>query len=148
MRRARVMLPLTALSSAVLLLAGFAVAANPAEVLMEADRKFHEDSSKRGLAAWFDWFDEGAAIFPSSGPPVRGLANVREAYTAMKFDPQDLHWVPVHAELAASGDLGYTYGTWRRGETTGKYMTVWKRQKNGGYKVLADMGTPDAPPKN
>jgi len=54
--------------------------------------------------------------------------------------------------VAASGDLGYAVGTWqltgksRKGEPvslTGKYMTVWKKQADGSWKVVADMGNAD-----
>ncbi|PYX88395.1 MAG: nuclear transport factor 2 family protein, partial [Acidobacteria bacterium] len=53
------------------------------------------------------------------------------------------------AEMAASGDLGYTYGTFefrakdKDGHPIvryGKYATVWKKQKDGTWKVAMDMG--------
>jgi ketosteroid isomerase-like protein len=46
-----------------------------------------------------------------------------------------------------SGDLGYTWGHYKittDGETKhGKYMTVWHRESDGTWKVIADMGNAD-----
>ena len=60
-----------------------------------------------------------------------------------------LTWTPVKAEMAASGDLGYTYGTFvfkaneKDGNPVthyGKYTTVWKKQREGTWRVALDMG--------
>ena len=61
-------------------------------------------------------------------------------------------WDPNYAEVAASGDMGYTVGRYERtsraeGETVvnaGTYLTVWRRQEDGSWKVKADIGNPDA----
>jgi len=29
----------------------------------------------------------------------------------------------------------------------GKYVTVWKKQGDGSWKIYGDIGTPDLPPK-
>jgi ketosteroid isomerase-like protein len=51
--------------------------------------------------------------------------------------------------MAASGDLGYTFGNYvlkakdKDGKPVveyGKYATVWKKQKDGSWKVVMDMG--------
>ena len=60
-----------------------------------------------------------------------------------------LTWSPVGADIAASGDLGYTWGTFefhskdKDGKDVvdqGKYMSVWKKQADGSWKVAVDMG--------
>jgi ketosteroid isomerase-like protein len=121
--------------------------------LIKADEAFGKASLERGLDGWLSYFDAGAVIFPSGGEIVKGLVAVRAHYAAKKWDPEGLTWKPLGAELAASGDLGYTYGTWlwqgkdkdgNPASVTGKYLTTWKRQKDGSWKVLADIGAPDA----
>jgi ketosteroid isomerase-like protein len=56
---------------------------------------------------------------------------------------------------AHSGDLGYTIGAYEMtfndptGKTVsdkGKYVTVWKKQKDGSWKVLLDVFNTDLPP--
>jgi ketosteroid isomerase-like protein len=74
------------------------------------------------------------------------------------FDPADqLTWKAVKIDVADSGDLAYSLGNWQlkgknaKGEEvtqTGKYITVWKKQKGGSWKVVADTGTVDPPHSN
>ena len=62
--------------------------------------------------------------------------------------PGSLTWTPRLAQVAASGDLGFTVGvaTVRRGEqlSNSKYLTIWKRQADGSWRYVADGGN-DAP---
>jgi ketosteroid isomerase-like protein len=53
--------------------------------------------------------------------------------------------------VARSGDLGYTWGfyesRWRSEDgreqvTRGKYTSVWRRQADGAWKAVLDMGNP------
>jgi ketosteroid isomerase-like protein len=51
------------------------------------------------------------------------------------------------ADVSASGDLGYTYGTFElntRGVTVerGSYVRVWKKH-GGKWKVVMDVSSPD-----
>jgi len=67
-----------------------------------------------------------------------------------------LTWIPVGADISASGDLGYTYGTWefhtkdKDGKPAvdyGNYTSIWKKQKDGNWKVALDMGNSRPAPK-
>jgi ketosteroid isomerase-like protein len=53
-------------------------------------------------------------------------------------------WEPLHADVAKSGDLGYTYGTYEI-NTGGKiqrgtYVSIWKKNNNGIWKFILDSG--------
>jgi ketosteroid isomerase-like protein len=60
-----------------------------------------------------------------------------------------LLWELVRAGIGTSGDLGYTIGSSRRTERdsantllgTGTYLTVWRLQPDGTWKVEVDIGT-------
>lgn len=58
-----------------------------------------------------------------------------------------LEWGPRHVDMAAAGDLGFTFGPWvsRDAEGTavgwGEYISMWKRQPDGSLKVVLDTGT-------
>jgi ketosteroid isomerase-like protein len=83
----------------------------------------------------------------SGGSPIIGPEAVLRDWDDF-FQPggPTLRWAPDRAEVAASGDLGFTVGTWtltarapdgtplRR---TGQYVTVWGRA-GGAYRVLVD----------
>jgi ketosteroid isomerase-like protein len=66
-----------------------------------------------------------------------------------------LTWFPRYADVSAAGDLGYTTGPFeqrinRNDEKPaggGHYVSVWKKQNNGEWKVMLDIGVghPPAP---
>ena len=67
-----------------------------------------------------------------------------------------LLWTPVGADISAFGDLGYTYGTFefrskgKDGKAVvdyGKYTSIWKKQADGSWKVVLDMGNASPAPK-
>src|SRR5256714_671348 len=70
--------------------------------------------------------------------------------------PKDrrLIWEPRYGDIASSGDLGYLTGPVRRivpGQNHGQpfhslYASVWKRQADGSFKVVMDMGVPTPGP--
>jgi ketosteroid isomerase-like protein len=66
-----------------------------------------------------------------------------------------LAWRPVAAGAALSADLGFTIGTYEAGgvdeggnpvKRYGKYLTVWKRQRDGSFKYVVDGGNSSPPP--
>jgi ketosteroid isomerase-like protein len=125
-----------------------------AQDLIRADEAFCKASAERGLDGWLSFFDVDAVIFPPGKDCVKGLLAIRAHYEVKKWSPAGLTWKSLGAEISASGDLGYTYGTWdftgkgKDGKpvtATGKYLTTWKRQKDGSWKVLADIGSDDPP---
>ena len=102
----------------------------------------------------------GEAVRPNYAGPgsVSGRAAIREAMaSAFKNPGFTLRWKPLGADVSRSGDLGYTYGTYvARGpgpqgqivERHGKYVSVWKRQADGSWKVVVDIGNASpAPPR-
>ena len=128
-----------------------------AQALLAADRAFGRAAAERGLEGWLSFFAQDATIFPPRRAIVTGLEAIRNHYGETGFTPEGLTWEPVSAEVAASGDLGFSYGTWsfegpgadgQTGRATGKYLTVWRRQADGSWKVIADIGSPDPPPKS
>ena len=115
--------------------------ADPAE-LMRADSAFARTSVARGAKAAFLVFAAEEAIAFSGGKQIN---QGREAIGAAFDDfPADavLEWHPVAADIAASGDLGCTVGeaSIATRHYYSKYLTVWKRQADGGWKFVADGG--------
>jgi ketosteroid isomerase-like protein len=133
-----------------LLTAGCAAAADPAQALLDADRAFARDTAARGLDGWMSWFADDARMLGKSAV-LEGKAALRDVYKAW-FAQKDfkVEWAPLHAEISADGTLGYTFGratvSYRdeKGEAhseTSRYTTVWRRMKDGSYKVAYDIGS-------
>ena len=114
--------------------------------LMELDLKFGMAAATRGLEGWMSFFAEDASIFPEGRPIITGIEKIRAYYEETGFDPRSLSWKPVKAEISSSGDMGYTIGYWEirtegaAASASGKYVTVWKKQLDGSWKVVADIG--------
>jgi len=59
-----------------------------------------------------------------------------------------LAWQPAFAGMSASGDMGFTTGPWEaKGDIKdekpsgyGHFVTVWKKQADGSWKFVVDLG--------
>jgi len=80
----------------------------------------------------------------------------RDQFRRQPDPPKDrrLIWEPRYGDISSSGDLGYLTGPVRRivpGQNNGQpyhsvYASVWRRQADGSYKVVMDMGVPTPGP--
>ena len=91
--------------------------------------------------------DDGAWVDGGWKPARPALA----AWSAAP--PIVLDWRPVHTEVAASAELGLSTGPWKRtprakaGEPRyGQYVSVWRREPGGEWKVAADLGISNPQP--
>jgi ketosteroid isomerase-like protein len=121
--------------------------------LMKLESEFQKATAEKGWDGYASYFAEDGVELPNGESAVKGKQAVRKSLG--DWTPgMSLTWTPAGAGMAASGDLGYTYGEYtlkskdKDGHPVvryGKYMTVWKKQKDGSWKVAADMGN-NAPP--
>ncbi|MFH1852534.1 MAG: DUF4440 domain-containing protein [Candidatus Neomarinimicrobiota bacterium] len=121
------------------------------QALLAADRAFSELSVEKGVPAAFDQFMvDDAVIFRDQALPFEGREQIRKLFA--NYPDATLIWEPYLAEVAASGDLGYTLGCWtfslvnENGETrksTGRYVTIWKKQADDSWKYVFDTGISD-----
>lgn len=118
------------------------------ENLLNADKEFAAYSKAHGAAEAFkEFLTDDALQFSAQRDVVVGNLAV---YDIMKEgdDGYDLLWEPQFAEVAKSGDIGWTWGYYdlhfkENGETRyGKYLNVWKKNAAGKWKVAADIGNP------
>jgi hypothetical protein len=119
----------------------------------EADSLFADLAYRMGVGfAFSNTADESGVIFDS--PVLIVGPNAIKDYYAGRPEVS-LAWKPLFASIANSGDLGFTVGEYIntvRGPTGaavqryGKYLTVWKRQKDGSWKFLVDAGNPSPSP--
>jgi ketosteroid isomerase-like protein len=118
--------------------------AMPAEVaaLVEAERAFAKMSVTVSMRDAFLANLAGGALVFNPGPvDGRALYEGRPASAVL------LAWEPVYAEVAASGDFGFTTGPWEFSRDRdsapaafGHFVSVWKREADGRWKVVLDLG--------
>jgi ketosteroid isomerase-like protein len=121
--------------------------------LLVADRSFARDTEDRGVEGWSAAFADDGAQIVSNQPLVQGRMAVRELMKPFFADGTSrLRWEPERASVSASGDLGYTFGHAQMVKVVAgaetvvaklQYLTVWKRQLDGTWKVAMDVGTPE-----
>jgi len=107
--------------------------------LVAAERAFAKRSVDTGMKpAFLANLADDAIIFRPG--PVPGLAWFKDHGGAQGT----LDWAPDLAAVANTGDLGYTSGPWSYTEEGksiyGHFATVWRRDDDGAWKVVADNG--------
>lgn len=126
-----------------------------AEFLYQLEAKFAADTSKGGGKAFGSWFAPDAVTLANGKPPTVGQAAIA-AQATWSPESYQLTWTPEGARMGPSGDMGFTWGHYegvakdRDGNTTktsGRYMTVWKRQSDGAWKVEMDASN-EGPPED
>jgi ketosteroid isomerase-like protein len=122
---------------------GQAAISDELKSLIEAERAFSRTSEAKGIReAFLTWLAPDSIVFRPAPTPGRPVYE--------KMDPANpavLTWEPEFAEIAASGELGYTTGPYRirprrDADPTGfgHYVSIWKKQADGAWKVFLDIG--------
>lgn len=143
---------------------GLALAASPAFAdaasdMLQADKAFSEMSVAKGAhAAFLAYMADDVRLYQGEHPPIIGKAAVEDFYARNPDTPDErLEWTPVEADASGDGTLGFTRGTWiytakaqdgSAVKVTGYYVTEWKRQPDGKYKFVLDIGGADKKPKS
>jgi ketosteroid isomerase-like protein len=142
----------TSVAAVLLLLAGCAPGIDVAQeraALMSTDREW---SQTTGDPDKFVSFYAPDASFYSAGMPlVKGPAAIREVMGQLMTMPGfALQFSATNTQVSAAGDLGYITGTYEltlaSGVEKGKYVTVWRKQPDGSWRVVEDIFNADAPP--
>jgi len=120
------------------------------KVLSDTDRFYSAMSTEKGMnASFLEMFDSAGVILRANRMPVEGSAAIRAMLMSEPDSTFTLTWEPRFAKIAASGELGYTYGTYQiRDRATdsvtgvGKYATIWIKKSDGKWKAILDTGNP------
>ena len=133
-----------------------AAAKTDANTLRQLEADFMKTAADKGAQGYMSFYAEDAAELPNGENILQGKAAIAKTMGFLDDKNNSLTWTPFHADMAASEDLGYTYGTYefrskdKDGKPTvsyGKYASIWKKQKDGSWKVVMDMGNSSPAPK-
>ncbi len=121
------------------------------DALMAADKAWSEVSD---ADEFLSYFADGAHFMPFGAPLAQGDA-IRTTWEQLVSMPGfALEWEATGVDVAESGELGYTIGTFELTTeqdgasmvTVGKYVTIWSKQTDGSWKVQVDCFNADGPP--
>jgi ketosteroid isomerase-like protein len=112
--------------------------------IIKADKSMSQLAAKIGFyRALGEYADKDFVKMTEGSHPIIGKKMFEERY---KDDPgsKTLTWEPVEVRVAESGELGYTWGNWKfiLPDTVyyGNYVTIWKKNSEGNWKMLYDGG--------
>lgn len=125
--------------------------------LMNADRAWAEAyaASESPADVFAGQMTDEAVLLPPDAPLAQGREAIRAAISGLEATPGfSVTWGPLVADVGGAGDLGFTRGTYHielAGTDgplmiDGKYLTIWRKQPDGTWKVVADMFNADGPP--
>jgi uncharacterized protein (TIGR02246 family) len=123
------------------------------KIIDAGNTKYVDAFAKSDAGALAGLYDESGARLSPNGVIVRGRPAIAESVAGfmksvtgpikVNIETQDL-WV-VDDLAYETGKYTYTFTPPGKTETQtgGHYVTVWKRQADGGWKIMADMGVPN-----
>ena len=127
-----------------------------AEMLKQLEGEFMKAAADKGSRGYMSYYADDAVEVPNGAALIRGKVEIAKGMGFLDDKNNQLLWTPVGADISASGDLGYTYGTFefhsknKDGKVVvdyGKYTSIWKKQADGSWKVVLDMGNASPAPK-
>jgi ketosteroid isomerase-like protein len=123
------------------------------DTLRQLEADFMKAAMERGAEGYMSYYADDAVEVPNGAEAIHGKANIAKTMSFLNDKNNQLTWAPVDAGIAISGDLGWTSGTYEfhtKGKDGkpkvehGKYTSIWKKQPDGNWKVVLDMGNASA----
>lgn len=121
--------------------------------MVKTERAFAAMSEEKGIRESFMAYiaDDGILFRPTA---VKGKQWMTEHPLPASDKRPLLSWQPTFADMARSGDMGYTTGPWEYKENIhdakpvafGNFLTVWKKQADGTWKFAIDLGISNPQP--
>jgi len=118
-----------------------------------ANAKYIDAFARSDAGALAGLYDESGSRFSPKGVVVRGRPAIAESVAGfmksvtgpikVSIETQDL-W-SVDDLVYETGKYTYTFTPPGKSETQtgGHYVTIWRRQADGGWKITVDMGVPN-----
>jgi uncharacterized protein (TIGR02246 family) len=102
-------------------------------------------------------YADDASVYLPGTPVISGMTAIKAALTPMLADKNyAITFAATGIEVAKGGDVAYSHGTFSQTSTDpktkkavtekGKYLTIYKKQADGGWKAVEDSINNDGPP--
>ena len=124
------------------------------KVLARLDDAWSNDAARKNADRVAAYYAEDAIAYPPDEPAAVGREAAKKVWAAYFAQPNfTISWTTKAADIAMSGDLGFTTGTyedsWDAADGTtvhekGKYVCVWRKQKDGSWKAIHDTWNADS----
>ena len=140
-----------ALLLVLMMLAGTNLLSSPeaSAALKKADQDWAKAAESRNVDQFLGFIGDDAYMCDLSGKWMHGKDEIKTDWTKAFADPTfKLSWTADGVDISKDGGMGYTRGSFQ-GEQGGKpfsgsYTTVWKKQKDGKWRVAVDIASPQS----
>lgn len=118
------------------------------QLLADTDRFYSKLSEEKGMnEAFLTMFDAEGVLLQVNKAPIVGYQAIHDLLMSQNDSHFTLTWEPLFAKVAASADLGYTYGIYKIKdksddtiENEGTYTTIWQKNIDNEWKAMLDTG--------
>lgn len=113
----------------------------------ETEFKFCERAGENGIAEAFLFYAAEDAVLNRNDVLIKGKEEIKKYFDKQTIRDIKLEWAPDFVDVAASGDIAYTFGKYTfsgisaKGDSiksSGIFHTVWKKQTDGSWKYVWD----------
>jgi uncharacterized protein (TIGR02246 family) len=121
----------------------------------DLDAQWSRSAASGDLDGTLSYYADDASLLPPGAAIASGKNAIRAVWSALLVPGNSVAWQANKVDVARSGDLAYTVGTYRatirdaQGNPTadrGKYVEVWKKEAGAKWNVVADIFNSDLPP--
>ena len=123
------------------------------QALRDLDAQWSAAAQTKDLEKTIAFYSEDAIVLPTNAPAATTKEAIRNTWKELLASPGlAISWRTTKVEVARSGDIAYTTGTYEltmngpSGNLVpdhGKYVEVWKKQADGKWKVAVDIWNSD-----
>ncbi len=116
-------------------------------MVIKADEDFNRSVVEKDKTAFLALVADNATFNGGARNELKGKDAIWNAWSAyFGENGPTITWHPSKAEVLAGGDVAYTTGFSERraadGKTSrGNYLTVWRKQPDGRWQVVFDVGS-------
>jgi uncharacterized protein (TIGR02246 family) len=126
------------------------------KAISDTEAQWNKDYETRDVDKLAAHYADDAVLMVPGSPVAKGVATVRSEMQEMMKDPGlTLKFHATMTDVAKSGDLGYTQGSYVLTATDpkthkivtdhGSYVTTYRKQTDGSWKAVADIATSEVP---
>jgi uncharacterized protein (TIGR02246 family) len=123
------------------------------QALRDLDAQWSAAAGAKDLEKTIAFYSEDALVLPTNAPAATTKEAIRNTWKDLLASPGlAISWKATKVEVASSGDIAYTTGTYEltmnapSGKLVpdhGKYVEVWKKRVDGNWKVAVDIWNSD-----
>ena len=124
--------------------------------LQRLDEQWSATAARNDLEGTVAFYADDAVLLPPNAPIATDRKSIRQSWAAMLGPNTAVSWKVSKGEVGKSSELGYLYGTYELSikdpqggppvHDTGKFVEIWKKQRDGKWKCIVDTYNSDLSP--